>query len=305
MTHHLKQQTIKEWMHFSSKVLLKSGIESARLDILIMLEDCIHQDRSYILAHGDSFLSDSELKVLNKMIQRRSKHEPLAYIRRKSAFYGHQFYIDKSVLQPRPETETMVDLLRILLDTNQTDLIITNLQDIISSILALHLDKYTTSKEPINIADVGCGSGAIGISVQLLFPEVSVDLLDNDREALKVAKRNVLNFKLHNRILFSDLLTNTDRSYTILLVNLPYVPDNYKVCEATKFEPKAALYGGDDGLVLYRKLFSQLDKLKVCPQYILTESLLDQHSELEAIARLQNYLCLTTNGLIQVFYSKH
>jgi release factor glutamine methyltransferase len=93
----------------------------------------------------------------------------------------------------------------------------------------------------------------------------------------------------------------SSRANDILLCNLPYVPDDYNINLAAKHEPRKAIFGGRDGLDVYRKLFRQLDKLPKKPLYILTESLSDQHDKLATIARRRNYRLEQSEGLIQAF----
>ena len=129
------------------------------------------------------------------------------------------------------------------------------------------------------IADIGTGSGALGITAQLELPKASVELLEIDPKALEVAKMNVDKFTLSIKLLRSDLLAQTEASHDVLLCNLPYIPDDYQINEAASQEPKIAIFGGPDGLDLYRKLFLQVKNRPFKPLYILTESLLPQHRD--------------------------
>jgi release factor glutamine methyltransferase len=94
--------------------LEQAGISSARLDSLILLEDLLHRDRSWILAHPEIKITDTQAKKLDRKLERRAKHVPLAYIRGHTEFYGRRFKVNRHVLEPRPESETMIELLKKL-----------------------------------------------------------------------------------------------------------------------------------------------------------------------------------------------
>lgn len=263
---------IRDWLKTATGILQKSGIKTARLDSLILLEDITRHDRSYILAYQELTLTKSQLKTLDRLIKRRAQHEPLAYIRKLSNFYGRKFNVDNRVLVPRPETETMIDILKTL-----------------------------TLPRPVNIADVGTGSGCIGLTAALEIPDATIDLFDNDKAALKVARNNAKSFELKVGFYQMYLLETCPKNYDIILANLPYVPNNYRINEAATYEPKLSIFGGLDGLDLYRQLFVQLKTLKEHPKYILTESLPDQHKLLASIARQSNFKSIRKEGYIQLF----
>src|SRR5690348_16610813 len=103
--------TVESWLKRSTGRLNRAGISSARLDSLILLEDELQRGRAWLLAHPETKISQLKLKKLEHKLARRLKHTPLAYIRGFSEFYGRQFKINRHVLEPRPETETMIDLL--------------------------------------------------------------------------------------------------------------------------------------------------------------------------------------------------
>lgn len=264
---------VQDWLRTSTTYLQQAGIQTARLDALILLEDAMQQDRAWLLAHQEAEISPDKQRVLKKVLSRRAKHEPLAYLRGTTEFYGRNFVITPAVLQPRPESETMIEELKAL----------------------PHL-----GTQP-HIADVGCGSGALGITAALELPKSSVSLLDIDAEALKIAKMNVDKFTIDATLRQQNLLMGDSLHYNVLLCNLPYVPDDYPLNKAATYEPSVALYGGQDGLDVYRALFEQLSISPNKVLYILTESLPDQHTSLALIAKRNHYALLRQNDFVQVF----
>lgn len=263
---------VEEWLKQAANTLKTANIGSARLDVLILLEDEIDRDRAWILAHQEQPILTVSLKKLNKKIVRRATHEPLAYIRGFTEFYGRRFKVNKRVLEPRPESETMIDLLK-----------------------ELRLPKTSW------IADIGTGSGALGITAALELHNHNIDLYDIDAAALAVARHNCALHELHLHCYKRDLLNRPVRSYDVLLANLPYVPNKWQINQAAAMEPRLAIFGGQDGLDVYRRLFEQLTKLNWQPQYIFTESLPPQHPKLTEIAKEASFKLRQAQDFIQLF----
>lgn len=264
--------TTSDWLAKATQELEIQGVPTARLDCLVLLEDATGKDRSYILAHPETELDAKIIQTLDKQVERRALHEPLAYIRGKSEFYGREFIVNEHVLQPRPESETMIELL-----------------------IALELPKTP------HISDVGTGSGALGITAALEIPGSTIELMDIDPACLAVARKNLELYKVTGQLAESNLLEHIARKPDVILANLPYVPDTHTINEAAMFEPKLAIFGGVDGLDHYRQMFQQIEKFGTKPRYILTESLPFQHHALAIIARKNGYILEKSEDFIQVF----
>jgi release factor glutamine methyltransferase len=286
--------TTSYWLNTATHFLQSKSITTARLDALILLEDTIGKNRAQLLAEPTMEMKDAWVAHLQKLLIRRSRHEPLAYIRGFSEFYGRKFVINSSVLEPRPESETLIELLLELPLFRSAEGSNSVLQE-----HTAHANK-TSSNRP-TIADIGTGSGALGITAALQLPDATVDLLELDPAAAKVAQFNVDRLTTGLRVILSDLLDSTDAAYDVLICNLPYVPDDYAINKAATFEPVLALFGGPDGLDLYRKLFSQLSAVQKRPLFILTESLPQQHDSLKDLARENGYELDKTADFIQQF----
>lgn len=268
--------TVSEWLSQSQNLLEAAGVETARLDSLVLLSDELGRDKSWVLAHPEYVLQGSVLKKLSTKITQRAQHVPLAYIRGKAEFYGREFVVNEHVLVPRPESEAMIDLLK----------------------------QVTNPDSQVSIIDVGTGSGCLAITAKLELTNSTVVALDVSHECLRVAKQNATKLVADITFLESDLLDSMkDSSFkiqdSILLANLPYVPNDYPINNAAAHEPPLALFGGSDGLKLYRKLFSQAKELRVT--CIITESLAEQHAGLIKIARENAFRHASTDGLAQLF----
>lgn len=270
--------TLGWYLESTSARLTSAGVITARLDCLVLMEDVIGEDRSYILAHPEVELNDVQLRELEEKIARRSRHEPLAYIRGKSEFFGREFIVTANTLQPRPETETMIELL-------------------------LEMENGKLKKQ--NIIDVGTGSGCLAITAKLELPDCRVSATDISAEALDIAMRNARNLQVEINFqqghLLAPLLSITYNLPPTILANLPYVPKSYPINESARFEPDVALFAGDDGLDLYRELFTQCRKFSRPPDTVFTESLPEQHGALADIATEHGYKLQQSSGFIQVF----
>jgi release factor glutamine methyltransferase len=264
-----------DWLIQAQKQLEKAGISTARLDALVLLEDALHTNRAQLLAHPEVELTVEQEKTLKLRISRRARHEPLAYIRNKSEFYGREFQVSPYTLVPRPETETMIDLLKSL-----------------------------TLFEDAKLADVGTGSGCIAITAMLELQTVaSIDAYEIDKKALQLAKENAQTLGASNvKFHLNNLLSKVTTRYDVVLANLPYVPENFQINLAATHEPRHAIFGGPDGLDLYRQLFEQLSKQP--PNFVLTEALPPQHPELASIAKAAGFQLQKTEDFIQLFVPK-
>lgn len=264
--------TAAEYLSAQTQHLRQSGIETARLDCLILLEDELGISRAHLLAHGELQLSAGQLGTLNKKIAQRAKHIPLAYIRGKTAFFGREFMVDRRVLVPRPESEAIIELLKTL-----------------------------PLGDHVHIADIGTGSGCLGITAALELPGATVQLCDISAGALSVANQNARQLGAHVISKQQDLLGNKPANYDVVLANLPYVPDNFPVNQAVRSEPAQALFAGVDGLDLYKKLWRQLADSRHRPRFVLTESFANQHHALATLARHAGYALERSSGLAQLF----
>lgn len=263
---------INEFLTRSTNTLQQAGIATARLDVLVLLEDILNTNRTQLLAEPRLNLTEAELIALTQLVHKRAQHVPLAYLRGKTEFYGREFIINEEVLEPRPESEMMMDILKTL-------------------------------KLPAGagVADIGCGSGALGITAALEIGDVAVSLIEIDAKALAVAKQNAELHKVNVRLLQRDLLIKANEQFDVLLCNLPYVPNDFHINTAATHEPEIAIFGGPDGLDVYRRLFTQLADGEQKPDYVLTESLPPQHETLEEIAGRAGYKSSRDDDFIQLF----
>lgn len=262
--------TVNQWKTHA-QTLLKDATLTYLLDTDILLSYVLQVDKSWIAAHGDTELSQNNLKKLNSLLAKRANSVPIAYLLGEKEFYGRNFRVNKHVLIPRPESEAIID-----------------------EFLALALPE-----KPL-IADIGSGSGVLGITAVLEKPGTRLTMIDIDPLTFLVAKRNARTYGVKAQYYQGNLFDAWRDDYDVIFCNLPYVPTNYKINIEASHEPTVALFGGDDGLDLFRELFTQLKAYHKKP-VVITESLPLQHETLTQIALTAGYYCSKENELIQVF----
>jgi release factor glutamine methyltransferase len=228
--------TIGAWLSDATEELFSAGIDSARLDAEIILAHTLRKNRTYLHAHTSDELSPRLEDIATARLDVRRDRVPLAYITGHKEFYGRLFTVTPQVLVPRPESEEIITLLR-----NQ-------LGD-------------TTSLPGIDakrLIDIGTGSGCLGITAKLLYPELDVTLLDTSKAALAVCEKNAELFGASVATMQSDLVKDYPFSPDIVLANLPYVDKSWERSPETDNEPAEALFAQNDGLALIEKCFEQL-----------------------------------------------
>lgn len=231
--------------------------ERARLDAELLLLHLLRKSKAWLLAHGDDELPDDQADCYLALLERRKNGEPIQYIIGEQEFYGLPFRVTPDVLIPRPETEHLVEKaleFAMTLDGSVTG------HDF--SRAGSH-EKQTWALAParfLRIVDVGTGSGAIAVALAHELPHARITALDVSSAALAVASENANRNAVSGRIRFleSDLLTSVAQErFDMVVSNPPYVPlgdrDSLSV-EVREHEPALALFAGDDGLDVYRRL---------------------------------------------------
>jgi release factor glutamine methyltransferase len=245
--------------------LRAAGILTPGLDAQVLACDALGHNKAWLLTHGEDELPTDVERALHEQILRRAHREPLAYIRGHQEFYGREFAVDPRVLIPRPETETLIEMIK----------------------------KYVHSG---SLLDVGTGSGAIAVTVKLENPKLKVSASDVSHAALEVARSNAEALHADIDILKSDLLDNVAGEFDAIVANLPYVGHHWDVSPETHAEPKLALYADDDGLALITKLLAQAPKHVKPGGYLLLEADLRQHSAIQKAANEHGWAFVAADG---------
>lgn len=259
--------TIMEALQWANTKLKKTQIDSPMLDAEILLAFVLGVTKSWLFGHFTDPLKPHQEEKFLLLIDRRAKHEPVAYLIQKKEFFGREFFVDYSVLIPRPATEILVE----------------------HAIAQFQ----TSDSEQVMFADIGTGSGAIAITLaaQTHTPVLAID---QDKSALSVAKKNAFKHSVEKWIdfqegnlleplvkLFQNIYNSGNPNVSsvypfrelIICANLPYLTNRQmETLEPdVHFEPVRALVSGVDGLDAYWELFRQCKKNRdILPRKIIT-----------------------------------
>ena len=236
-----------------TKILSAAGIEDARSEARLLLQEVLNVSRAWLMAHPEAIVSPDQRRRYESSVQRRAYHEPAAYITGHREFFGLDLEVGPAVLIPRPETETLLELA-----------------------LGIHEQLSVTKGRDLAVADLGTGSGAIAIALAVRCPEIHIVAVDTSPDALDLARRNAEHHAVAERIEFrqADLLEGLGNRVDMLVANLPYVPSaevDRLMPEVGRYEPRTALDGGPDGTLLIRRALEQaVDRLEL-PAALLFE----------------------------------
>lgn len=227
-------------LNYGNKILKSKKITSYKLDTELILAKVLNKSREEILTNLNLTLKEKDFYSFKKLLIRRKKNEPMAYIFRQKDFWKYKFFVNKDVLIPRPETEIIVE----------------------------EVLKLTYENSSKRLLDVGTGSGCIILSIINERPNSYGTAIDICKKALKIASYNAKMHHLDKKIKFINI--NIDKfknnKYDLILSNPPYINNiNFKRLEINvkQFEPKIALKAGIDGLKIIKKLiFKSRELLK-------------------------------------------
>lgn len=198
----------------------------------ILIAELLNCNPLELLNHLEEEVSQDQVNLLKKEIKALEENKPLQYVIGHVNFYGYEFDIDNRVLIPRFETEELVEN------------------------TVKYINKFFTN--PVDIIDLGCGSGVIGLTLEKKVSTNSVDLVDISPEALEVTHKNCVKLNSKANIIQSDMFTNIAKKYDIIISNPPYIKTTEEIEEIVKNnEPHLALYAGADGLDCYKKILEQ------------------------------------------------
>ena len=230
--------TVRELMKSAIEHLQRKGFEDARLNVELLLAHALDFQRIQLYLHFDKPLKSEELKQFRTLYERRLKREPVQYIIGSTSFMGLNFIVDSRVLIPRPETETLIEQAMLLCQNYPSD-------------------------APIQVLEVGTGSGNIAVSIAKYVKHAQITAIDISKEALIIAEKNARLHSVDSQIQFSliDVFDRTEelfrKRFDLLVSNPPYVPkDEWEQLqtEVRDFEPSVALTDGKDGFKFYHRL---------------------------------------------------
>jgi release factor glutamine methyltransferase len=231
---------VNEAIAFAEQELKRSNNLNSRLDSEILVSHLINIPRESIYSRLKENLPSNKTEELQNLVSRRVKKEPIAYILNNKEFWSTNFYVDRSVLIPRPETEVLIDLI---------------------------LSQINNKNNYFNILDIGTGSGCILVSLLKELTKAKGIGIDKSSKAIAVAKKNSTSQHVDSRSSFKNInLENIkfDKKFDLIVSNPPYLPDvslkNLNL-DIKLYEPKIALQGGVQGVDFLYKIIVLASKI--------------------------------------------
>lgn len=288
MSANLPQPTpaIKSWLSQAAKQLADAYVPSSTLDAEVILAYALGQNRTYLHAHSSDNLDTDTLKKANSYLKKRIKRVPIAYIVGYKEFYGRKFHVTPDTLIPRPESESIIDLLKEILTPNSN---------------SQFAEQRTNNPQLI---DIGTGTGCLGITAKLEFPHLDVTITDISAKALNIATLNAHALQANIVALGSDLLQNYTEKADIIIANLPYVDKVWERSTETNYEPDLALFADDNGTALIKRLIDQTDTKLSTDGFLIIEADPVQHLELIEYAKQHSLNIVKQSGYALVLKSQ-
>jgi len=236
------------------------GLGLARLDAQILLLHALAQplhDRAWLLAHDTEVLNEAQQHRWGQALQRRLQGEPVAYITGRKDFFGLTLAVDARVLDPRPDTEILVEWALELLPPGPTG----------------------------RVLDLGTGSGAVALALQHQRPAAQVTAVDASVDALAVASANAQRLNLPVKCVLSHWMDAVTGPFDLIVSNPPYVAEGDPHLAALTHEPVQALTSGPDGLDDIRQIIAQAPNRLAPGGWLLLEHGWDQAAPVQALLR--------------------
>ncbi|MCF6199741.1 MAG: peptide chain release factor N(5)-glutamine methyltransferase [Hyphomicrobiaceae bacterium] len=231
------------------RVLEKVGVDTPELDARLMISDALGFKGAAYFIEPDRLLSEQELNEIAQRLTRRMAGEPVSRILGVRSFWKHDFGLGEHTLDPRPDSETLIETALELLEAQAA--------------------QASDSGSELSILDLGTGSGALLISLLLELPHARGMGVDISPQALQIASKNAWKLRCADRVEFRegdwlDVFEEGEERFDLVICNPPYIPAEQidgLAPEVAKFDPRLALDGGEKGLDPYQKIIPQLSKV--------------------------------------------
>ena len=225
---------IENTLNKGINILQKNKTANPKLDSEILLSNSIKRDKKHIILNPKEVLNSEQLGKFKSLIERRKKGEPIAYLINKKEFWKDEFFVNKDVLIPRPDSELIIE--QVL--------------------------KINSKDNQLQILDIGTGSGCILLSILKERSNFYGTGIDISKKSINVSKFNAKQLNLTNRVKFfhSSVDNFNNGKYDIIVSNPPYIEQlslKYLEKDVVNFEPKLALNGGFDGFSKIRKVINK------------------------------------------------
>lgn len=267
--------TIESAWRWAAKLLVDS--ESAQLDAQLLLLQSIEQyNRVYLLTWSDKSLTESQQRKFCEYLQQRISGKPVAHILGEREFWGLQLSVNSSTLIPRPDTETLIEV------------VLTHISE-----------RSELAEASLHVLDLGTGTGAIALALKSEFPTWQVSAVEYNPDAVKLAEYNSLQLQLPIKVYqgsWFEPLINVQQKYDIIVSNPPYIDkaDPHLSQGDVRFEPLSALVADNQGLADIQHIAEQAVKYLNKDGLIVIEHGFDQATQVQDIFKKLNYQKVTT-----------
>lgn len=264
------QKTFQSLLVKSATILKDASIESYMIDTRIIICFTLNISLEKLIGYPETAIEQSDFDAVLKNISLRASRMPISHIIGSREFCGLNFQVTQHTLDPRADSETIVELVH---------------------------ETFKDKTKPYKIVDIGTGTGCLLLSLLKTFPNSTGVGIDISNEALEVAKNNAnkLGLAKHAKFMLNDLLRGLDRKFDIVISNPPYI----KTCEiaslqpeVSKFEPNLALDGGKDGLKCYVEIAKNINNITTKDSIVFFEFGIGQEFEVQKIFEEQGFKLL-------------
>ncbi len=227
-------------------------------EALLLLADILKSTYSKLFFEKSIQLSGDDLETFKSYLIRRENGEPISKIIQKKEFYGIFYKTTRDTLDPRPETELIVDLFR---------------------------KNYINENEKLNILDLGAGTGCVGLSILKYYQNAKCSFIDISENALYIAKENAKILNLSQRCDFkiSDWFQNITETYDVIVSNPPYISKNYDLEKEVLYDPELALFAENEGMAAYQTIIPTASKFLKSNGLLIIEIGFDQFQKIQEI----------------------
>jgi len=258
-----RNQSAKDALRHAVLELQRAHIETASMDARILLQYVLGVTREQLLLNIENELTTAQAIMFNAIIERRVQRQPVSQLTGKREFWGMCFRVTEHTLDPRPDSETLVEAI---------------------------LARVHTREAALQVLDLGTGTGCLLLTVLSEYPNATGTGVDMCKNALAVAQENARTLGMEQRTAFvlSCWGEAVEGSYDIVISNPPYIPSSVifgLAPEVAQWEPRLALDGGTDGMDCYRAIIPQLKRLLKPTGLAVFEIGIGQARELEALVQ--------------------
>ncbi|MFN7039485.1 MAG: peptide chain release factor N(5)-glutamine methyltransferase [Alphaproteobacteria bacterium] len=253
--------SLNQALRLGNKLLTENSIENSSLDARILLQKVSGFNHEELISKFDEEISMEQFNLYKDLIYRRINFEPISQIVGKKEFYGREFNVNKHVLTPRADSETIIEAC---------------------------LELYLNKSKPLKILDLGVGSGCLLFTLLAEFPNSTGIGVDISPEALEIAKSNSENLMLTSRarLILNNWADGIEEKFDIIVCNPPYIKNGDLSIldkDVSLYEPYQALFGGNDGLECYQKIAPYISKLLNPSGFAIFECGQFQHNDITDI----------------------